>query len=69
MRPPRYDIIRKEGKKGSMWLEVATDLNTAESRILELVGLWPGDFQVLDQQTHQIVAEVRSESVKTGKLR
>ena len=29
-----------------------------KSRIRELVSVWPGEFQVIDQQSHQIVAWV-----------
>jgi len=39
---------------------VSTDeeKNTAQCRIQELVSLWPGQFQVVDQQSHQIIARV-----------
>jgi hypothetical protein len=57
MKSQRYDIVRKEGTKGSIWLEAASDLNTAESRIEELASFWPGKFQIMDQQNHQIVKE------------
>jgi hypothetical protein len=36
---------------------VSTDeeKNSAQYRIQELVSLWPGQFQVVDQQSHQII--------------
>ena len=51
-----YDIVRKEGEK-LLWLEGAADLDSAESRIRQLTSLWPGEFQVMDQQNHRLVAE------------
>ena len=55
MKSEGYDIIRKENNESAIWLEVAPDLKTAESRIHQLSNCWPGEFQILDQQTHQIV--------------
>jgi hypothetical protein len=57
MKSQHYDIVRREGPKGSVWLEAASDLNTAESRIEELASFWPGTFQIMDQRNHQIVEE------------
>ena len=56
MKPHHYDIVRKEGQK-LLWLEDAADLDSAESRIRELTSFWPGEFQVMDQQSHRLVTE------------
>ena len=56
MKPHHYDIVRKEGEK-LLWLEDAADLEIATSRIRELTSFWPGEFQVMDQQNHRLVAE------------
>jgi hypothetical protein len=56
MKQHHYDIVRKEGGK-LLWLEDAADLDSAESRIRQLTSFWPGEFQVMDQQNHQLVAE------------
>jgi hypothetical protein len=58
MRSRHYDIVRKENNKSAIWLETALDLNTAESRIEELTSYWPGEFQIMDQQNHQIVEQI-----------
>ena len=58
MRSHHYDIVRKDHDKLAIWLETASDLNTAESRIEELTSFWPGEFQIMDQQNHQIVEEI-----------
>ncbi len=58
MKSHQYDIVRKEADTHSVWLESISDLNAAESRIEELISLWPGEFQVVDQQTHRIVAKI-----------
>ena len=62
MSPRRYDIVRKEDDTRTVWLESASDLNAAESRIEELTSFWPGEFQVVDQQTHRVVAKIASPS-------
>jgi hypothetical protein len=41
MNSRRYDIVRKDDKS-AIWLEAASDLSTAESRIAELELCWPG---------------------------
>jgi hypothetical protein len=38
-----------------IWLEDATDLEVAESRIKELISFWPGEYQVFDLLTKQMV--------------
>jgi hypothetical protein len=58
MKSHHYDIVRHEDDNPAIWLEAACDLNTAEFRIQELVSFWPGEFQIIDQQNHQIVARV-----------
>ncbi len=60
-----YDIVRKEDDRYAVWLEAASDLNTAESRIEELTSFWPGEFQIMDQQNHQIVEKIISPSDQT----
>jgi hypothetical protein len=57
MKGPRYDIVRKENDT-SFWLESTSDLTAAESRIEELTSFWPGEFQIVDQQTHRVVAKI-----------
>ena len=54
----RFDIVRKENERMMLWLEDAADLETAKSRIQELAFVWPGEFEVMDQLSHQIVATV-----------
>jgi hypothetical protein len=58
MKSRHYDIVRKDHDKLAIWLETASDLDTAESRIQELTSFWPGAFQIMDQQNHQIVEEI-----------
>lgn len=57
MKLHHYDIVRQD-HKSAMWLETVSDVNTAESRIQELAAFWPGEFRVMDSQSHQIVARV-----------
>jgi hypothetical protein len=52
------DIVRKEDGRHAVWLEAASDLHTAESRIGELISFWPGEFQIMDQQNHQTLEKI-----------
>jgi hypothetical protein len=65
MKLHHYDIVREEDNKSGIWLEAAPDLNTAESRVHELTSFWPGEFQIIDQQNHQIVERTISSSDHT----
>jgi hypothetical protein len=58
MKLHHYDIVRHGDDELAIWLEAASDLNSAECRIQEFASFWPGEFQVVDQQNHQIVARV-----------
>jgi hypothetical protein len=58
MKVPHYDIVRQDDDKSAIWLEAISDVNDAESRIQELASFWPGEFRVMDQQSHQIIARV-----------
>ena len=53
-----YDIVRRENQGRLLWLGDVEDLENAKSRIKKLASFWPGEFAVLDQQTHGVLAEV-----------
>jgi hypothetical protein len=54
-----YDIVRKDEDHYAVWLESAPDFGAAASRIEELTSVWPGgEFQIIDQQSHRVVAKV-----------
>ena len=54
----RYDIVRKESEKAIYWLEGAPELSVAKSRVAELLSFWPGEYQIFDLQTKQMVFTV-----------
>jgi hypothetical protein len=56
----RYDILRKHDEKSLIWLEDAADLDLAESRVKQLLSFWPGEYQVFDVQTKQVVLNAAS---------
>ena len=60
MKLPRFDIVRKVNGQRLLWLEDAADLESAKSRIQELSSVWPGEFDVMDRSSHQIVAKIIS---------
>jgi hypothetical protein len=51
----RYDILRKSNEEAVIFLEGVADLGAAESRVKELISFWPGDYQIFDLQTKQVV--------------
>ena len=56
MKSEHYDIVRKENESRRLWLESAEDLDRAKCRIKELTSFWPGEFEVMDQESNQMVA-------------
>jgi hypothetical protein len=64
MNSAQLDIFRKDVRGNIVWLESATDLETARSRLSQLASVIPGEYFVFDQRTQQIVAIlVRPESL------
>jgi hypothetical protein len=51
----RYDIVRRESEKAAFWLEGAAELSVAKSRVEELLSFWPGEFQIFDLETKEVV--------------
>jgi hypothetical protein len=51
----RYDIVRRESEKAAFWLEGAPELSVAKTRVEELLSFWPGEYQVFDLETKQVV--------------
>jgi hypothetical protein len=60
MESRRYDIVRKENNESTIWLEAASNLKIAKSRIEDLASFWPGEFQIMDQQNHRVLEKVIS---------
>lgn len=51
----RYDIVRKESEKAIFWLEGAPELSVAKSRVEQLLSFWPGEYQIFDLETKEVV--------------
>jgi hypothetical protein len=51
----RYDIVRRESEKAAFWLEGAAELSVAKSRVEELLSFWPGEYQIFDLETKDVV--------------
>jgi hypothetical protein len=51
----RYDIVRRESDKAAFWLEGAAELSVAKSRVEELLSFWPGEYQIFDLETKEVV--------------
>jgi hypothetical protein len=56
----RYDIVRAENPKSIIWLESASDFDTARRRVSQLISFWPGKYQIFDLQTKQVVLDTES---------
>jgi hypothetical protein len=51
----RYDIVRRESEKAVFWLEGVPELSVAKSSVEELLSFWPGEYQIFDLTTKQVV--------------
>jgi hypothetical protein len=51
----QYDIVRRDGEKALFWLEGAADLSLAKSRVEQLLTFWPGEYQIFDLRTKEVV--------------
>lgn len=51
----RYDIVRRESEKAIYWLEGAPELSAAKSRVEEILSFWPGEYQIFDLETKELV--------------
>ena len=51
----RFDIVRKENERAMFWLEAVADLEAAKVRVRELLSFWPGEYQIFDLSTRQLV--------------
>jgi hypothetical protein len=54
----RYDIVRREGEKAAFWLEGALELSAAKARVEELLSFWPGEYQIFDLETKEVVLTI-----------
>ena len=59
----RYDIVRKDNEKALFWLESATDLTIAKSRVEQLLSFWPGEYQIFDLRTKKVVLTTSESAV------
>ena len=50
-----FDILKKKPEGSFRWFEAANDLESANIRIDELIGLSPGEYVVFDQRTHNVI--------------
>ena len=53
-----FDILKKEPIGSFLWFEAVNDLESANGRIKDLVGLSPGEYVVVDQRTNARTASL-----------
>jgi hypothetical protein len=51
-----FDILKKKPEGSFRWFEAASDLESANIRIEELMVLSPGECVVFDQRAHDVIA-------------
>jgi hypothetical protein len=51
----RFDIVRRESEKAAFWLEGAPELGAAKTRVQELLSFWPGEYEIFDLETKEVV--------------
>lgn len=52
----QFDILKRHSDGSFIWLEAASDLDSARARLQELCGQTPGHYFVFDQRSQLIVA-------------
>jgi hypothetical protein len=55
-----FDILKKKPEGSFGRFEAVNDLASANIRIKELLALTPGEYIVLDERTHNVIAVGRS---------
>jgi len=60
MRAP-FDLFKRDQQGNFVWLEAATDLQSARMRLKELSIRMPGEYLAFDQTTAQIVETLNSD--------
>ena len=63
MLSPAYDILRKDAAE-LVWLEAASDLETAKSRVKEIAAGYDGEYVIYDQRSRRIVASFTAPSAR-----
>jgi hypothetical protein len=53
-----FDILRRHQDGSFIWLEAASDIQTAKARLQQLFAVMPGEYFVFDQSSQQIVAKL-----------
>jgi hypothetical protein len=56
-----YDILKKEAAT-LVWVEASHDLESARSRVKELIASSQSEYVIFDQRTRQIIASSSSSS-------
>jgi hypothetical protein len=51
-----FDILKKKPEGSFRWFEAASDLESTNIRIEELIVLSPGECVVFDQRAHNVIA-------------
>jgi hypothetical protein len=51
-------IFRNDVRGNPVWLDCATDLETARFKLDQLASVIPGEYFVFDQRTHRVVASL-----------
>ena len=62
MRIAPFDILKRHHDGSFIWLEEASDLRDANTRVQELSVQSPGDYFVFDQKTQVVLAAADLES-------
>ena len=60
MTLPAYDIFKKDGAEGLIWIGAAPDLESARMRITELSRQVEAEFVIYNQDTQQVVASFKT---------
>jgi hypothetical protein len=53
-----FDLFRKDAEEQAIWIDSATDLEIAHSRLAELAANSPGEYFIFDQAKGRIVTNM-----------
>ena len=58
------DIFKEDMSGNPVWIDAVGNLESARSRLRQLVSVFPGEYFVFDQRSRRIVVRLGSEQIE-----
>ena len=62
-----FDLLLKDPEGSFIWLEAATDLARARSRLQELASRVPGEYVLFDRAKQETIEKISSVAASTAR--